>query len=245
MNIIVTNFENKSIKNNFIYLSYDIIQELSLNNDEINIIKLTNIKDKNLKYFFSWKGGIVDNKQKTCELSKQYSDMNDQYFYIEKIKDNKKIIEKLSLMPLTSKYYNLIENNPDFFEENLINQIEIVFKNQIFTFFYNNDIIFLKVDNSNFECAFISSECEVNIQFIKENYEKYPEKRVEINFSKCNEIFSLKNNEICFLYKNSDLLCDYCNLNENNKNKFPYLNGIWISVDSYENIIELYIRYSA
>ena len=65
MNIIVTNFENKSIKNNFIYLSYDIIQELSLNEDEKNIIKLTNIKDNNLKYFFSWKGGIVENKLKT------------------------------------------------------------------------------------------------------------------------------------------------------------------------------------
>ena len=239
MNIIVTNYENKNIKNNFIYLSYDIIQELSLKENEKNIIKLTNIKDKNINYYFSWKGGIVQNKLKTSELSIQYFDLNEKYFFIEKAKENKNYLEKLTLIPLSNKDYNLIENNPDFFEENLINQIEIVFKNQIFTFFYNNDIIFLKVDNSNFECAFISSECEVNIQFIKENYEKYPEKRVEINFSKCNEIFSLKNNEICFLYKNSDLLCDYCNLNENNKNKFPYLNGIWISVDSYENIIEL------
>ena len=235
MNIIVTNFENKSIKNNFIYLSYDIIQELSLNNDEINIIKLTNIKDKNLKYFFSWKGGIVDNKQKTCELSKQYSDMNDQYFYIEKIKDNKKIIEKLSLMPLTSKYYNLIENNPDFFEENLIKQIEIIFKEQIFSFFFNDEIIFLKVENLLIEYGIISNECQVNIQYMKENKENN-EKIVQINLTKSNEIFSLKDNQISFLYKNSNnLLFDYCNLNDINKNKFPYLNGIWISHELNEN----------
>ena len=229
MNIIVTNFENKSIKNNFIYLSYDIIQELSLNEDEKNIIKLTNIKDNNLKYFFSWKGGIIENKLKTSELSKQYSDMDNQFFYIEKIKDNNQIIEKLSLIPLTNKDYNLIENNPDFFEENLINQIEIIFKEQILTFFFNDEIIFLKVENLLFEYGIISNECEVNIQYMKENIDNI-EKIIEINLTKSNEIFSFKDNQISFLYKNSNnLLCDYCNLNNINKNKFPYLNGIWIS----------------
>ena len=64
---------------------------------------------------------------------------------------------------------------------------------------------------------------------MKENIDNI-EKIIEINLTKSNEIFSFKDNQISFLYKNSNnLLCDYCNLNNINKNKFPYLNGIWIS----------------
>ena len=49
--------------------------------------------------------------------------------------------------------------------------------------FFNDEIIFLKVENLLFEYGIISNECEVNIQYIKENIE-YIEKRYEINLTK-------------------------------------------------------------
>ena len=65
---IIKGKENENIKNNFIYLSKDIVEHCQLNQFEENLLKLTNTRNSNYIYT-SWKGGILENKESLFEFS--------------------------------------------------------------------------------------------------------------------------------------------------------------------------------
>ena len=162
---------NEHIKNNYIYLPSQFIKENTIQTEFLPIIIRLRPLNSNKNLFLGWNGGISSkegNVELSSEISKYLNISNGDYvkiFLDEKEKQN--LINKVQLEPLTNYDYKIIEKNSEFLEENLLNQINVVYDGLIFPFmFYDNKLILLKVklDEKNKDKGFIlSRDCEVEV----------------------------------------------------------------------------------
>lgn len=258
-NEFVTIFENNNIKNNFIYLTNDLIEKLNLNNNQRNIIKITKINNTNEPYYLSWKGKIINNKSNSIEISKYFglNNLNNEIVFIEKM--NMKLfknITKVILKPESNQDYLLIEKYSDYFEENLLNQIDFLYYNQLFPFFLqnNNIYIYLKVSQIFYEeelinFGILTDDCIINIEYIpktKQDNDVICNKYIKFKENNSNEIYKLKNENKIYLlslknYSTISRLCEedkiYLNFKEN---KFPYFQNIYIgNFEKNYNLLDL------
>lgn len=260
--LIIKGNVNKHIFNNFIYLSENVCSELSLNVSTLNILRLTNVKSNEVLYA-SWMGNIIKYKENIFEIGEAFTKeqiIHEEYFTVEKIDiiDIKKnSIYNLQLLPYSNKDYKLIEDNSDYFEENLLNQITVVNYNKWFGFcFRDKSICWFKANcnkenneiNNTAVFGFITQECEINIQYVNDNVKqnggsennKYKEKKLFSvgGFKESLSLYHFKNTnmniyKIKLQNKHSLMLSRFCNekliVSKNNtfQNNFPYLNTCW------------------
>lgn len=245
---IIKGKENESIKNNFIYLSRDVVDNCRLNQFEDSLIKLTNTRNSNSIYT-SWKGGVLEGKESLFEFASNFTkdkNINEEYFYIEILPKNDIALSNLSLIPCSNEDYKQVENNSDFFEENLLNQINVVYQNEIIPFYFSfdNTYAYFKVQiDSDF--GFVSDECEINIQYIppkqnvidqnKEINDNEEEFVIDSFKKKQFDYFNYNNNLIYLCLKEDSKkeisrLCDESSINITNtlNDTFPYKTGFWI-----------------
>ena len=245
---IIKGKENENIKNNFIYLSRDIVEHCQLNQFEENLLKLTNTRNSNYIYT-SWKGGILENKESLFEFSSNFSkdkNINEEYFYIEIVPKNDNALSNLSLVPCSNEDYKQIEYYSDFFEENLLNQINVVYQNEIIPFYFSfdNKYAYFKVQiDSDF--GIVSDECEINIQYVppkqnvieksKEINDKEDEFIIDSFKKKQKDLFNYTENLIYLCLKEDSKkeisrLCDESSIDNTNilNDTFPYKIGFWL-----------------
>ena len=240
-------YENNNIKNNFIYLTNDLIEKFNLNNNQRNIIKVTKINNINNPYYFSWKGKIINNKYNSIEISKYFglNNLNNEIVFIEKMNIKLfKYITKVILKPESNQDYLIIEKYSDYFEENLLNQIDFLYNNQLFPFFLqnNNIYVYLKVyqifyNEELINYGILNEDCIINIEYIPKTIQDNNiifNKYIKFKEKNSNEIFKLENENKIYLlslknYSIISRLCEedkiYLNFKEN---KFPYLQNIYI-----------------
>lgn len=234
MNKVLKIFSNERIQNNYIYLPADIA---NLVMDEFNDIsekrvKIAKIKKMNLEkpIFLGYLGGI-SNKENSIELSSKLCDCLNlrngeivKFSFDNEIKsfNNNENLISLNLVPLTNYDYKIIEMNSEYFEENLLNQIMVVFDGLIFPFiFYDHKISFLRVNLETKNKSYvISQDCEINVAFI-------PEEENEENKCKSDEIlkiFKFENFKIKYFPEHNNSY--FNNLLTNSKNNFKNYNSI-------------------
>ena len=247
---IIKGKENGSIRNNYIYLSDNIINEFSLYDNKDKVIRLTNIKNSTTIYT-KWNGGLINNSKEDCvEFSSFFckdKNIEEEYFYFELTEGES--IEKLTLTPLNNNDFLSVDSYSDFFEEEFLNQIAIVYNKEIIPFYlpFDNKICFLQANiDKNF--GKLSEDCEITIQYIppKEEKEIYTDKKRIIKIDsfkkKIDDLFTL-NRELFYLTlkeedKNSIWrYCDEKNILSGNKTSaFPYQKGFWIGKEMQNEI---------
>lgn len=262
MNIITCDC-NDTIKNSFVYLSKDIIDLLQLSPNNKDIVRLDDILTGEM-IMLNWRGGTIEKDQRFQVSKELLPSSNGCLFKVSVIKCNS-LIEKMRLIPLTGKDYALIEQYSDYFEENLLNQIQVVNNNQVIPFYLNNigqenSYIMLKVQ-IDIEYGFISSDCEIIIDHITDNVNEEMSKeiikktvKVKFNKKKCllriPQIIDLNKpiySYICFVSLENtqrnmlSRLCDFSLIKsfyEKGKpidNQFPYMKTLWLSMSVHEN----------
>ena len=247
---IIKGKENGSIRNNYIYLSDNIINEFSLYDNKDKVIRLTNIKNSTTIYT-KWNGGLINNSKEDCvEFSSFFckdKNIEEEYFYFELTEGES--IEKLTLTPLNNNDFLSVDSYSDFFEEEFLNQIAIVYNKEIIPFYlpFDNKICFLQANiDKNF--GRLSEDCEITIQYIppKEEKEIYTDKKRIVKIDsfkkKIDDLFTL-NRELFYLTlkeedKNSIWrYCDEKNILSGNKTSaFPYQKGFWIGKEMQNEI---------
>ena len=246
---IIKGKENGSIRNNYIYLSENIINEFSLYDNKDKVIKLMNIRNSTTIYT-QWNGGMINNKEDCFEFSSPFckdKPITEEYFYIELIEGE--YINQLSLIPLNHNDYISIDSYSDFFEEDFLNQIAIVYKNEIIPFYlpFDNKVCFLR---ANIDKLFgkLCDDCEINIQYVppKEKKEAIADGKERIikidSFKKSiDDLFTI-NKEIFYicLKEEKETIWRYCDeksIHGSNKNiSFPYQKGLWIGKEIANDI---------
>jgi hypothetical protein len=178
------------IKDSFICLPSDVLEIINHNSAKIeeknlsfNIIKLK-LMNSEEDIFLANVGGIAS-KENCIEISqflgKCLRIKNGDYAKITEINSNDvEVSDSLQLEPLTHIDYKIIESNPDFFEENMLNQLLVAYANMVFPFvFPDNSVVHLKViSNKKNKPLIISQDCEVEIIY------KHEEKSTEIDEEK-------------------------------------------------------------
>jgi hypothetical protein len=227
MNTTLKVYLNDKIKTNFVYVSLDIIKSLNLvnnnNNNNIHIVKIKKINsEKGKNIYLGFVGGTTE-KHNCIEISSKFGEALNltQGEYIKFSMENEGFdlfntdtLSNFNITPLTNYDYKLIEINSEFFEENLLNQIIVVYDELIFPFiFYDNKIAYLKVNLENKNKAFIiSQDSELNVAYVPETDLNNNEENKENNNKKNNEFIIYDNFQQKFFLKNFDS-------NNNNKNK--------------------------
>ncbi len=223
------------IKDSFIYLPSDVLEIINHNSAKIdekhlsfNIIKLklTNSEDD---IFLANIGGIAS-KENCIEISqflgKCLKIKNGDYAKITEINTNDvEVSDALQLEPLTHIDYKIIESNPDFFEENMLNQLLVAYANMVFPFvFPDNSVVHLKViSNKKNKPLIISQDCEVEIIYKHEEKptEKEEDKKMFFQVTtKIKSLTNLSNNfQLPILYVPKSFL-------ENNKIKYDEISQL-------------------
>ena len=250
---IIKGKENGSIRNNYIYLSDNIINEFSLYDNKDKVIKLTNIKNSTTIYT-KWNGGLINNSKEDCfEFSSFFcKDKNiaEEYFYFELTEGES--IEKLILTPLNNNDFLAVDSYSDFFEEEFLNQIAIVYNKEIIPFYlpFDNKICFLQA-NIDKNYGRLSEDCEITIQYVPPKEEKEistNKKRIIIldSFKKTVDNLFKINREIFYLRLKEEeensvwRYCDEQNMISNNKSStFPYQKGFWIGKEIANEITSI------
>ena len=194
---------NHKIKDNYVYLPSEIIEQINANlrieekQFSFNIVKLKIMNVDNAIYLANTGG--VSSKEKCIEISHYFGKSlrikNGDYAKIIEleIKDHE-LIDNLELEPLTHFDYKIIEANPEFFEENMLNQLLVAYDDLVFPFvFSDNTVVYLKVkSNKKNKPLLISQDCEVEVSYKKEEKtsELQNEKRIFFNFT--SKIFAKK-----------------------------------------------------
>jgi len=181
MNKILKISWNDKLKNNFIYVPQDLSSLFDEDYSEINkqVLRIVKIKKLNSEksIFLGYLGGL-SNKLNTIEISSKFCEINDlkngeyvKILFETGINYNENyFLSSLHLIPISNHDYNLVEINNEFFEENLLNQIMVVYHDMIFPFiFFDNNIAYFRViiDKKN-EGYILTQDCEVNVAFIQE-----------------------------------------------------------------------------
>ena len=153
MNILKVNL-SEHVKNNYIYLTKDYIDTHLLSPQNlVTIIKFKKINTDEMIYL-GWMGGI-SSKEGVIEISltlgRSLNIHAGEYLKllsnpITNYGENADVLDNIELIPLTNYDYQIIESNATFFEENLLNQIMVVYDDMVFPFvFFDNKVANLKV----------------------------------------------------------------------------------------------------
>jgi len=180
--------ENENIRNNYIYLPSRFINENHIQTNLFpQIIKLRQLNQVE-NIFLGWNGGLAT-KDDIIEISsamlKNLKLSNGDYVKIIIQEVENTFINKIRLDPLTNYDYKLIEKNSEFFEENLLNQINVIYDGLIFPFmFYDNKNVILKVildENNRNKGYVLTQDCEVEV--IYKPPENLNDEKIMKNFS--------------------------------------------------------------
>jgi SpoVK/Ycf46/Vps4 family AAA+-type ATPase len=178
MNILKVNL-NDQLKNNYIFLPKEYIEShLLLNRNIVTIIKLKKINTDEI-IFLGWMGGTSSREgliEISSPLGRSLNIHSGEYLKIIQSpvnlvseEDSGQIyLEHVELEPLTNYDYKIIENNASFFEENLLNQIMVVYDGLIFPFvFFDNKVACLRVklEDKN-KGKILSQDCEVRVAYV-------------------------------------------------------------------------------
>ena len=242
MNKVLKVYLNDKIKNNYAYLPSDLALLFDNNsiNENLQNIKMLTIKKLNSeKFIFLGYMGGLSNKENTLELSLKFGEAlnlkSGEYIKLFLLEiqtnnfDDKDILMSLSLIPFSNYDYKLIESNSEFFEENLLNQIMIVYDDMVFPFiFFDNKIALIKVNLETKNKGYVlSQDCEVNVAFIPEEQELKNEEKEKIECFIFNN-FSIKFENNSKTYNQKNFLNKEFKIenNKNTTNNFSTLNTI-------------------
>lgn len=178
MNILKVNL-NDQIKNNYIFLPKEYVESHQiLNENLVTIIKLKKINSDEI-IFLGWMGGTSSREgliEISSPLGRSLNINSGEYLKIIQNSLNllseqdlsQNILEHVELEPITNYDYKVIENNASFFEENLLNQIMVVYDDLVFPFvFFDNKVAYLRVklEEKN-KGKILSQDCEVRVAYV-------------------------------------------------------------------------------